>query len=110
MAVVDLDKPHAMQKINDYQQHIKPVDSEFNFKKDTSAILANHLFINQKRSKIWINSLWTSLNSGHDDDTAIEIGNKKVSWDWLIEHGATIIQTDRPRELLSYLKKKGLHK
>ena len=110
MAVVDLDKPQAMQTINDYQQHIKPVAFELNFKKDTSAILTNHLFINRKGSKIWINSLWASLNAGHDDDTAIELGNTKDSWDWLIEHGATIIQTDRPKELLSYLRKKGLHK
>lgn len=109
MAVVDLDKPHAMQTISDYQQHIKPVAFELNFKKDTSAVLANHILINHKGSKIWINSLWASLNAGHDDDTAIDLGNTKDSWDWLIAHGATIIQTDRPKELLSYLKKKGLH-
>lgn len=110
MAVVDLDKPNAMKTINDYQQHIKPVAFELNFKKDTSAILTNHLFINQKGSKIWINSLWASLNAGHDDDTAIDLGNIKDSWDWLIARGATIIQTDRPKEMLMYLKKRGLHK
>lgn len=110
MAVVALDKPHAMQTINDYQQHIQPVAFELNFKKDTSAVLANHLFINRKGSKIWINSLWASLNAGHDDDTAIDLSNIKDSWDWLVEQGATIIQTDRPRELLVYLKKRGLHR
>jgi glycerophosphoryl diester phosphodiesterase len=110
MAVVDLDKPGARQIIKDYQQHIKPVAFELNFKTDTSAILSDHAFIKNNGSKIWINSLWASLNAGHDDDTAVDLGNTKDSWDWLIAHGATIIQTDRPKELLSYLKKRRLHR
>jgi glycerophosphoryl diester phosphodiesterase len=110
MAVVDLDKSNARQTINDYQHMIKPVAFELNFKKDTSAILGNNLFINRGRSKIWMNSLWASLNAGHDDDTAIYAANTKDSWDWLIAHGATIIQTDRPKELLLYLKRKRLHR
>ncbi|NHA04269.1 glycerophosphodiester phosphodiesterase family protein [Mucilaginibacter sp. HC2] len=110
MAVVDLDKPNAKQIIKDYQQHIKPVAFELNFKTDTSAVLSDNHFIKQHGSKIWINSLWASLNAGHDDDTAVDLGNTKDSWDWLIAHGATIIQTDRPRELLSYLRKRSLHR
>ncbi|MDN3581388.1 glycerophosphodiester phosphodiesterase family protein [Mucilaginibacter flavus] len=109
MAVVDLDKPGAMQIITDYQQHIKPIAFELNFHTDTSAVLANHAFINRNGSRIWINSLWASLNAGHDDDAAVEKENTKDSWDWLINHGATIIQTDRPEKLLLYLKHRGLH-
>jgi glycerophosphoryl diester phosphodiesterase len=103
MAVVNLDKPGAKQVIENYQRHIKPVA-------DTSAILKNNRFINKNGSRIWINSLWASLNAGHDDDTAVDLGNTENSWDWIIAHGATIIQTDRPREMLQYLRKKGLHK
>ena len=110
MAVVDLDKPDAKQIIKDYQQHMKPVAFELNFKTDTSAVLADNHYINQNGSKIWINSLWPSLNAGHDDDKAVDLGNTKDSWDWLIAHGATIIQTDRPKELLNYLRKKSLHR
>jgi glycerophosphoryl diester phosphodiesterase len=109
MAVVDLDKPGAKQSIETYQQHIKPVAFELNFGKDTSTILSNNQFITRNGAKIWINSLWASLNGGHDDDTAVDLGNTKDSWDWIIAHGATIIQTDRPRELLAYLKSKNLH-
>jgi glycerophosphoryl diester phosphodiesterase len=110
MAVVDLDKPGAKQCIENYQHQIKPVAFELNFGTDTSAILKNNQFINRNGSRIWINSLWASLNAGHDDDTAVDLGNTKDSWDWIIAHGATIIQTDRPKEMLLYLKKKGLHK
>lgn len=109
MAVVDLDKPGAKQIIETYQHKIKPVAFELNFGTDTSAILKSNQFINRNGARIWINSLWASLNAGHDDDTAVDLENTKDSWDWIIAHGATIIQTDRPRELLQYLKKKGLH-
>jgi glycerophosphoryl diester phosphodiesterase len=110
MAVVDLDKPNAQQIINDYQQHMHPVAFELNFKTDTSGVLSNNRFINQHGSKIWINSLWPSLNAGHDDDKAVDEANTKDSWDWIIAHGATVIQTDRPKELLNYLRKRSLHR
>ncbi|QEM11392.1 glycerophosphodiester phosphodiesterase family protein [Mucilaginibacter rubeus] len=109
MAVIDLDKPGAKQSIENYQRHIKPVAFELNFGKDTSVILKSNQFINRNGARIWINSLWASLNAGHDDDTAVDLGNTKGSWDWIIAHGATIIQTDRPRELLQYLRKRNLH-
>jgi len=50
------------------------------------------------------------LNAGHEDDLAVEDGNTKDSWDWLISHGATLLQTDRPAALLTYLRKRKLHK
>lgn len=109
MAVVDLDKPNAKQVIEEYQQNIKPVAFELNFAQDTSSLLTNNKFINANGAKIWYNSLWSSLNGGHEDDLAFDEGNTKDSWDWLISHGATMLQTDRPAELLDYLRKKHLH-
>lgn len=109
MAVVNLDLPGAKEIITDYLACLKPYAFELNFTKDTSAILKDNAFIRKTGAKIWMNSLWASLNGGHYDDLAVEENNKKDSWDWLIEHGATILQTDRPKELLEYLKKKKLH-
>jgi glycerophosphoryl diester phosphodiesterase len=110
MPVVYLDKPTARPIIAEYQKAIKPVAFELIFQKDTSAILSNDVFIPQHGAKIWINALWPSLNAGHDDDLAVEKGDLKNSWDWLINHNARIIQTDRPKELLAYLKKLSLHR
>ncbi|WP_214071565.1 glycerophosphodiester phosphodiesterase family protein [Mucilaginibacter sp. dw_454] len=107
--VVNLDKPEAKQIIVDYLKNMKPYSFELNFTKDTSAILADNKFITKTGSKIFINSLWASLNAGHDDDTAVELNNKKDSWDWIMDHGATIIQTDRPKLMLEYLRSKHLH-
>ncbi|WP_394341097.1 hypothetical protein [Pararcticibacter amylolyticus] len=32
-----------------------------------------------------------------------------ANWGWIIKQGANVIQTDRCRELLTYLRNKGLH-
>jgi glycerophosphoryl diester phosphodiesterase len=108
MPVVDLGEPGARKVIEDYLKGMKPYAFELIFVKDTSAILKDSRFITKTGAKIWINSLWPSLNGGHDDDRAVEQGDTKNSWDWLIEHGATVVQTDRPKELLYYLKSKKL--
>jgi len=110
MAVVNIDQPAAKKVIQEYQKHLKPVAFELNFRADTSALLNKNSFITKNGSKIWYNSLWASLNAGHEDDLAVEDGNTKDSWDWLISHGATLIQTDRPAALLTYLRKRKLHK
>lgn len=104
MPIVNLDKPEARQIITDYLKNMKPYAFECNFKQDTSSVLKDNKFITSTGTKLWYNSLWASLNAGHEDDLAVEQGNTKDSWDWLIAHGATILQTDRPKQMLQYLK------
>jgi glycerophosphoryl diester phosphodiesterase len=58
---------------------------------------------------IWLNSLWPSLNGGHDDDLAVEQANPAAAWGWLISKGASILQTDRPLELQHYLREKKMN-
>ncbi len=109
MPVVNLDKPDAKKIISDYLKNMKPYAFELNFTRDTSAILHDNNFITKTGSRVWINSLWASLNGGHDDDKAVEEGNIKDSWEWILNCHATIIQTDRPKQLLEYLRRKNLH-
>lgn len=104
MPVIYLDKPLAREKIDAYLNNMKPYAFELIFQQDTSAVLRDNRFIRDRGAKIWINALWPSLNAGHDDNRAVEDGDIKGSWDWLIAHGAGIIQTDRPRELVPYLR------
>lgn len=109
MPLVSINAPSARKIIDEYQKEIKPVAFEIDFPVDTSAILRDNNFIKARGAKIWMNSLWPSLNGGHDDTIAWEDGNTKDSWEWLIAHGATMIQTDRPQMLLDYLRKRSLH-
>ena len=60
--------------------------------------------------KIWLNSIWASLCDGHDDDRAVELGEPDESWGWLLDRGGTVIQSDRPLDLIQYLKKHKRHK
>lgn len=110
MPVINLDRPGAKEILDEYLVKLKPYATELNFTSDTSAILKHPEEITKWGTKIWINSLWASLNAGHDDDTAVDGDDIKDSWGWILGRGATLIQTDRPRELLAYLRKEKLHK
>ena len=59
-------------------------------------------------SKLWVNSLWASLCGGLDDDRAFD-GDPAAVYGKLVDMGATMIQTDRPELLISYLRSRGLH-
>ncbi|WP_052306915.1 DUF4996 domain-containing protein [Chitinophaga pinensis] len=107
MPIISLDDSNAAANIHECLNQLHPAAFEFVFKKDTAAILSN---LPKKNCRIWVNSLWSSLNGGHYDDMAFDDGNTKDSWDWLLSKGFTIFQTDRPATLLAYLQKKGLHK
>ncbi|MEM7486861.1 MAG: glycerophosphodiester phosphodiesterase family protein [Bacteroidota bacterium] len=52
-------------------------------------------------------ALWDDLCAGRTDEVALLEGPEKA-WGWLIENGANAIMTDRPEELLRYLKSKGM--
>lgn len=104
MPIVNLDKPGAEQMIDGYKA-IKPVAFECCFTEVTPEVLRLLQKVKDNGSKIWLNSLWPSLNAGHDDDRAVELGQADESWGWLLEQGASLIQTDRPRDLIIYLQK-----
>jgi glycerophosphoryl diester phosphodiesterase len=109
MAMVKLDDPQAGKRIDDFQTELMPVAFELGFTQDTARVFRKLGSIKRNGSRVWINSLWASQNAGHDDDTA-EQGNLKDSYDWIIQAGANIIQTDRPAALLAYLRERKLHR
>lgn len=59
-------------------------------------------------SKLWVNTLWNSLNGGLSDDMAFMTSADEV-YGKLIDMGATMIQTDRPEFMIEYLRSRGLH-
>ncbi len=108
MPIVNLDKPGAEEFIDGYMA-IKPVAFECNFKEYTPEVARLLKKIKDSGSKIWINSLWESLNAKHDDDRAVELKQPDETWGWILQQGASIIQTDRPQQLIQYLKKHKRH-
>ena len=109
MPIVNIDKPDARAMIDGFRES-RPAAYELVFKSDTSSILSEFNKIKASGSRVWVNSLWPSLNAGHDDDLSVEENKPHEGWGWILAKGANIIQTDRPAELLKYLRKKGLHR
>ncbi len=109
MPIINLDnQPNAQQIIDDYQTKLNVKAFEIVFSKDTSKVLTRFSEIKKKGSRIWVNSLWASLNAGHEDNEAIK--NKNSIYGWYLENGVNMIQTDRPQLLINYLKNKKAHK
>lgn len=110
MPIIGLGKPGANASIREYEEQLKPVAYELNFATDTALTNSGYQTIPKTGSKLWFNSLWASQNAGHDDERSVEENQPTDGWGWLLAHGATIIQTDRPAELLAYLRAHKLHK
>ena len=108
MVVVNAKNKDMQAVISSYEPNKRTIIQPI-FDTDTLANLKS-LKETKNKSLIWLNSLWPSLNGGHDDDRAVEKNEKEESWGWLIAYHPVILQTDRPAELLLYLKNRGLHK
>lgn len=102
MPIINLDQPDAENLVTEYLK-MSPIAIECCFQSFTSQVNCLLQKIRNAHTKIWINSLWPSLNAGHDDDLAVESNKPNETWGWIISQGATLIQTDRPKDLLEYL-------
>lgn len=108
MPIVDLDASEAIPYIDSFLKDFRPIAMEIGFKTDNFEQLSYIDKIAESNCRIWINTLWESLCGGHDDEKAVN--DPDNSWGWVLKNKATIIQTDRPQELITYLKQKGLRK
>ncbi len=106
MPVIDLTDSEAMKMVDEYMLFNPPIAIEFIFPSDTLKGVSNFYKLRGKGTSVWVNSLWPRLNGGHGDEKAV---TDPSVYDWYIDNGVNIIQTDRPQLLLNYLRSKGLH-
>jgi len=59
--------------------------------------------------RLWVNTLWDRLAHGHSESLKDADFTADRVWGWCLGLGATLIQTDRPRDLVEYLDGKGRH-
>jgi glycerophosphoryl diester phosphodiesterase len=107
MPIVDLHDPGAARIIAEYQEQLQPVAFELIFEDESPALLQEFKNIRKKGARIWVNTLWESLNAGYEDDRAVN--DPEAVYGWLIDKGANMMQTDRLEVLLEYLDSKQLH-
>jgi glycerophosphoryl diester phosphodiesterase len=105
MPIIQLGKSEDLKKISDYIQNYKIYGFEFTVG-TTEKNLIDFKSLREKKVKIWVNSLWPHHNAGNNDDQALD---NPDMYDWYINKGVNIIQTDRPKELINYLKRKKLY-
>ena len=83
----------------------RPVAIEVIFKKeDSSHFLAYKNFENLD-CRVMMNTVFPRICAGHDDYASLD--DPDGNWGWVVDQGATIIGTDRPRTLLDYLEQSG---
>ena len=107
MPIVNLWDKEAVATIQTFITNFTPIAYELCFKDDANPNLKIIDEIAKSGSRIWMNTLWDSLCGGHDDENAL-LESKDKHWGWMLKHKATMIQTDRPQELIHYLEEKGL--
>lgn len=101
------DTPNKKEYLQKFNDELKPVAYEMLFDTEESPVFAEIANMNQKGITVLAIALWDELCAGHTDELAM-IEGPDAAWGWLIEQGANAIMTDRPEELMKYLKEKGL--
>ncbi len=107
MPIVNFGKKHYDEVLESYRDAV-PLAYEVCWQELTPDVEACMQGILASDSKLWVNSLWPSLNGGLCDDAAVT-GDAAGIYGALLDLGATIIQTDRPALLIDYLSQRGLH-
>ncbi len=107
MPIVWHNLPDAAGYMAAWKAEVNPVAYEMLFSSETSPNLAAARRLQDQGVTFLAIALWDELVAGHTDEMALLEG-PDAAWGWLIEQGARAIMTDRPAELLAYLKKRGL--
>lgn len=110
MPIIDILRPQGKELFNEYMSKgITPLAYEVCWGKMTPEVTDCAKKIIDSGSKLWVNTLWSSLNGGLDDDAALACAHPSEIYDQVLALGTSMIQTDRPELLLKYLRKKGRH-
>ena len=110
MPIIDIQKAQGQKLFQEYlDTKTVPLAYEVCWKKLTPEVSDCFKKVVESGSKLWVNTIWGSLCGYLDDDKALDCGDPAEVYDQVIALGASMIQTDRPEQLLDYLRKKGLH-
>lgn len=110
MPIIDIQKENGKKLFNEYMEtKTVPLAYEVCWKKLSPEVEECFAKIHETGSKLWINTIWGSLCGYLDDDKALDCGDPAKVYDQVIAFGPSFIQTDRPEQLLKYLRSKGLH-
>lgn len=102
------DTPNQAEYVSAFNESLQPVAYEMLFDSEESIVFGEIKNMNQNGITVLAIALWDELCAGHTDEVALLEG-PDAAWGWLIEQGANAVMTDRPEELIAYLRSKGWH-
>ena len=108
MPIINCESAAALTNIDEYIKNVHPTAFEITFKELTPRVFEIIKRIKDGGCKVWINSLWPSLCAGLNDDKAVFEHQEANTWAKIVDMGASFIQTDRPLQLIDFLKNKDL--
>lgn len=113
MPIVDIQKSAGQQLFDSYlAQGVVPLAYEVCWQSnDDGAFDAACKKIIEQGSKVWVNTIWASLcgGDGNDDDAAYLASDPGEVYQQYLDKGVSMLQTDRPEQLINWLKSKGRH-
>jgi glycerophosphoryl diester phosphodiesterase len=112
MPIVDINNAKGRELFAEYQDKgVVPLAYEVCWHKPGKEIEDCVATIHKTGSKLWVNTIWPSLCGGYgnDDDAAFQCADPAEVYEQYVRMGVKMIQTDRPKLLLEYLRSIGLH-
>ncbi|MEW4371302.1 glycerophosphodiester phosphodiesterase family protein [Paenibacillus kandeliae] len=99
MHILDDSNIQHVERIDEICQTVRPEAVEICFEQENSERLESSLLqrIQQYDCRLWVNTMWDSLCGGHSELHGAE------GWDWQLQHGFNMIQTDNVGLLRRYL-------
>lgn len=93
--------------VDQFLSEFNPMGFEVIYDAEDSPVIATIEHMQSEGVAVWVNTLWPELCGGHYDELAYKAPDKH--WGWVVDHGANIVQSDRPTSLIKYLRSQGLH-
>ena len=112
MPIIDINTQKGQKLFAEYQEkEVVPLAYEVCWQYPAPEVDDCMATILKTGSKVWVNTLWSTLCGGHgnDDDAAVKAEDPAEVYGQYLEMGASMIQTDRPALLLDYLRSIGRH-
>lgn len=106
MPIIRLQKGEGMKQINAFTKNYKPFGFEFTVGENEDHLIDFEVLRNAGYH-VWVNSLWPAHNAHHNDDKALD---NPAIYQWFLDKHVDFIQTDRPKDLLRFLKEVHQHK
>lgn len=93
--------------VMEYLTKLKPKAFQFRMKSYDGVAYPQLQKVINSTSKAFVAATWADHTIGHDDQ--VSRTKPDEGWGWLIAQGFTILETNRPQQLLEYLRVKKLH-